>query len=159
MFRKVLLALFILSLLTIFPFAAEKKSVKDLPERHRTWLEEEVVYIILSVEKDVFLQLETDRERDMFIEAFWKHRDPTQGTPLNEFKDEHYRRIQYANYNYGRSSPIPGWKTDRGRTYIVLGEPRDTERYNEAGIYFTEVWFYQGLTQYGLPSGFSVVFF
>lgn len=159
MFRKTILAVFILFFFTVSLMAAEKKSVKDLPERHKKWLEEEVVYIILPVEKDVFLQLETDREREMFIEAFWKHRDPTQGTPLNEFKDEHYRRIQYANYNYGRATPKPGWKTDRGRTYIVLGEPRDIERINESGVYNTEVWFYQGLTQYGLPSGFSVVFF
>jgi GWxTD domain-containing protein len=137
----------------------EKKSVKDLPERHKKWLEEDVLFIILPVEKDVFLQLETDREREMFIEAFWKHRDPTQGTPFNEYKGEHYRRIQYANYNYGRATPKPGWKTARGRIYIILGEPRDIESYNDAGIYYTEVWFYQGLTQYGLPPGFNVVFF
>jgi len=159
MVRKVVIAVFILSVFAAFLLAVEKNKTKDLPERYKKWLEEEVPYIILPVEKDVFLQLETDRERDMFIEAFWKHRDPTQGTPLNEFKDEHYRRIQYANYNHGRSTPKPGWKTDRGRTYIVLGEPRDIERINEAGVYNTEVWFYQGLTQYGLPSGFSVVFF
>jgi len=141
-------------------YGAEKKSVKDLSEKYRIWLEEEAVYIISATEKDVFLQLETDRERDMFIEAFWKHRDPTQATPQNEYKEEHYQKIQYANYHFGRGTPKPGWKTDRGRMYIILGEPNDIERYTqESGIYNTEVWFYQGLTQYGLPAGFNVVFF
>jgi len=68
---------------------AEKKSSKDLPERYRIWLEEEVVYIITQNEKDVFLQLESDRERDMFIEAFWKQRDPHPELPGNKFKEEH----------------------------------------------------------------------
>ncbi len=139
---------------------AQKKSPKDLPPIFKKWLEEEVVYIITSLEKDVFLQLDSDRERELFIEAFWKHRDPTPGTPKNEFKEEHYRRIQYANSTLGRSAPIPGWKTDRGRFYILLGEPRDIERFSgEAEIYNTEVWFYQGLATYGLPAGFYLVFY
>jgi GWxTD domain-containing protein len=138
----------------------QKKSPKDLPLQFKKWLEEEVVYIITSLEKDVFLQLETDRERELFIEAFWKQRDPTQGTPTNEFKEEHYQRIQHANYTFGRSAPIPGWKTDRGRFYILLGEPRDIERFSgESQVYNLEVWFYQGLSKYGLPAGFYLVFY
>ncbi len=137
-----------------------KKSTIELPQRFKIWLEEEVVYIISSVEKDVFLRLETDRERDLFIEAFWRHRDPTQGTPKNEFKEEHYRRLSYANYHFGRAVPKPGWKTDQGRIYIILGEPRDIERLTgEAQIYNAEIWFYQGLTKYGLPPGFNLVFY
>ncbi|MBN1223263.1 MAG: GWxTD domain-containing protein [Candidatus Aminicenantes bacterium] len=160
MFKKALSAVVIMAFLVSAVYTADKKSVKDLSEKYKLWLEEEVVYIISSTERDVFLQLETDRERDMFIEAFWKHRDPTQGTPQNEYKEEHFRRIQYANYHHGRETPKPGWMTDRGRTYIVLGEPNDIERFTqEAGVYNTEVWFYQGLTQYGLPAGFNVVFF
>jgi GWxTD domain-containing protein len=148
--------LFLYSPLTI----AQKKSSKDLPPVFKKWLEEEVVYIITPLEKDVFLQLDSDRERELFIEAFWKHRDPTPGTPQNEFKEEHYRRIQYANSTLGRSAPIPGWKTDRGRFYILLGEPQDIERFSgETEIYNTEVWFYQGLSGYGLPTGFYLVFF
>jgi len=132
----------------------------ELPPRFKKWLEEEVGYIITPVEKEVFLQLQTDRERDFFIEAFWKQRDPTSGTPENEFKDEHYRRLHYANRHFGRSVPWPGWKTDRGRIYIILGEPRGIDRHTgESQVYKTEVWFYQGLTQYGLPSGFNLVFF
>ena len=132
----------------------------DLIERHKKWLEEEVVYIITPVEEEVFKILKSERERDLFIEAFWQQRDPTPGTEENEFKKEHYRRINYANHFHGRSQPKPGWKTDRGRIYIILGEPNDIVRYEgQSQVYATEVWFYQGLTDKGLPPGFYVVFF
>lgn len=132
----------------------------DLPKHHNKWLEEEVVYIIAPVEKEVFLQLKTDRERDMFIKAFWKHRDPTLSTPENEFKTEHYRRINYTNQFFGRALPIEGWKTDRGRIYIILGAPNDIQRFEgKTQVYPTEVWFYQGLTDKGLPPGFNLVFY
>jgi len=138
----------------------EKKTPGELPQKHKKWLEEEVVYIISPIERDVFLQLQTDRERDLFIQAFWNHRDPTQGTPENEFRKEHYRRISYANYSFGRGVPKPGLKTDRGRIYVILGEPSDIERIiGETQVYNTEIWFYQGLTRYGLPSGFNLIFF
>jgi GWxTD domain-containing protein len=157
--RNVLILITIVISCSFFSLA-QKKSPGDLPPSFRKWLEKEVVYIITSLEKDVFLQLETDRERELFIEAFWKQRDPTQGTPANEFKEEHYQRIQHANYTFGRSAPIPGWKTDRGRFYILLGEPQDIERFSgETQIYNTEVWFYQGLAKYGLPAGFHLMFF
>ncbi len=130
-----------------------------LPEKYRKWLEE-VVYIITPKEKEVFLQLQNDREREIFINAFWKARDPDPNTPENEFKDEHYRRIAYANHYFGRLSPTPGWKTDRGRIYIILGEPNQKEVYeNLPDVYPVEIWFYQGLGKYGLPNAFYVVFF
>jgi GWxTD domain-containing protein len=137
------------------------KTVKQkLPESYRTWLEEEVVYIIAPLEREVFLKLQTDRERDMFIEAFWKQRDPTPGDPQNEFKTEHYRRIEHANRYLGRDAPRPGWRTDRGRMYIILGEPRDTQRFEgKSSTYDTEIWFYQGKTDLGLPPAFNLVFF
>jgi GWxTD domain-containing protein len=139
---------------------AEMKTFKDLPPGHKKWLEEDVAYIITPLEKGVFLRLNSDRERDLFIEAFWRQRDHSPGTPLNEFKEEHYRRIQYANRMFGRTTMLPGWKTDRGRFYILLGEPRDTERFvGEAEIYNSEIWFYQGLVNYGLPPAFNLVFF
>ena len=100
-----------------FAAAAAPQKVK-LPDRYQKWLTEEVVHIITSLERDVFLKLQSDRERDLFTEAFWKHRDPTPDTPENEFKVEHYRRINFTNKNFGRSAPLPGWKTDRGRMYI-----------------------------------------
>jgi len=121
-----------------------------LPERYRRWLDEEVGYIITRRERDVFLQLQTDRERDIFIEAFWKHRDPTPGTPQNEAQEEHARRLDYANKFYGRSVPLPGWKTDRGRIYILLGPPKNIEQYDSVnGVYPTEIWFYLGDPAWG----------
>jgi GWxTD domain-containing protein len=154
-------SLLITFIFILLPFAlAEKKSNQDLPPKYKKWLEEEVVYIISPLEKDVFMQLETDRERELFIEAFWQHRDPTPGTPENEFRTEHNRRIKYANRYFARAVPKPGWKTDRGRMYILLGAPTDIERFiGETQIYNTEVWFYQGLAKYGLPPGLNLAFF
>jgi len=131
-----------------------------LPEGYKKWLNEEVVYIISSLEREVFLKLRSDRERDLFIEAFWKHRDPTPNSPDNEFKTEHYRRINYANHFLGREAPKPGWKTARGRIYIILGEPNDIQRLQgKQGVYNSEIWFYQGKTELGLPPGFNILFF
>jgi GWxTD domain-containing protein len=139
---------------------AKKKSSKDLPPQFRKWLEEEVVYIITPKEREVFLQLDSDRERDIFINAFWKQRDPTPDTDKNEFREEHYRRIAYANQWFGRSSPGPGWRTDMGRIYIILGEPKTIDRFeNLAQVFPTIIWFYEGLGSLGLPSSFNVVFF
>ena len=136
------------------------RSPKDLPFKYKKWLEEEVVYIITKKEREVFLSLQTDRERDIFIEAFWKQRDPTPNTPENEFRTEHYKRIKYANDRFGRESPGPGWRTEMGRIYIVLGEPKQIERYeNETELYPMQVWYYDGMEQYGLPTAFYVVFF
>jgi len=160
MSKKILLYLLLSGFFLPILLLAEKLSVKDLPEKYRKWLEEEVVYIIRPKEKDIYLQLETDKERNIFIEAFWKHRDPTPGTPENEFKNEHYRRIAYANKFLGRDTPRPGWRTDRGRIYIILGDPIDIDRYEDSNdVYPAEVWFYQGDVKYGLPPHFNVAFF
>jgi GWxTD domain-containing protein len=146
--------------LCAIPAAAQKVSVKDLTPRYRTWLEEEVPYIISPKEKAVFLQLASDREREMFITAFWKARDPDPTTPENEAKDEHYRRIEYANKTFGRGLAAGGWRSDMGRVYITLGEPKTIDRFeNQSDIYPMIIWFYQGLTGQGLPSAFNVVFF
>jgi len=152
---------FILSLLTLINLPEQAMAQKaKLPENYKKWLDEEVVYIIGSTERDVFLQLKTDRERELFIEAFWRHRDPTPGTPENEFKTEHFRRINYANHFFGRQTTRPGWKTDRGRVYIILGEPNDIQRFDaQTMTYSAEVWFYQGKENLGLPPGFNLVFF
>jgi len=153
------LVLFLLSVLPAYNSQGEKRA-KDLLEEYRKWLEEEVVYIITQKEKKVFLQLESNRERNIFIEAFWKHRDPNPNTPENEFKKEHYRRISYANQWFGRESPGPGWRTAIGRIYIILGEPNSIDKYeNLSQVYPTIIWFYEGMIEYGLPNAFSVVFF
>lgn len=140
--------------------AAQDASLDRLSPEHRKWLEEEVPYIILDREREVFLSLQTGAERDRFIEAFWRKRDPNPVTPENEFKTEHYRRLAYANEFLGRETSRPGWMTDRGRMYIILGEPRSLERYDGyREIVSTELWFYQGEPRGGLPAAFYLLFF
>jgi len=158
--KKIVVSILISAFLLPLFLEAKKLSVKDLPEKYKKWLEEEVVYLIRPKEKDVFLQLETDKERDVFTKAFWKQRDPTPGTPENEFKNEHYRRIAYTNKFFGRETTRPGWRTDRGRIYIILGDPIDIDRYEYFdNVYPVEAWFYQGDVKYGLPPHFNVAFF
>jgi GWxTD domain-containing protein len=132
----------------------------ELPPRYRQWLDKDAAYLIGPKEKEVFLSLASDRERDLFIEAFWKQRDPTPGTDRNEFREEHYRRMAYADQHFGRSGIKPGWKTDRGRVHIILGPPRQDFVYDQdAQVRPVEIWFYEGLSLPGLPEGFSCVFY
>lgn len=145
--------------LQAFGLSADKRLEKLSPE-HRKWLEEEVIYIITDQEKEIFLSLNTLEERSSFIEAFWRKRDPNPATPQNEFKDEHYRRIEYANKFLGRETFRPGWRTDRGRMYILLGEPREIQRYDGYNeLTPSELWFYEGDVAKGLPSFFYLLFF
>src|SRR5579871_1506323 len=102
-----------------------EKLRKELETPYKKWLNEDVVYIITDEEKTAFKRLATDEEREQFIEQFWLRRDPTPDTEENEFKEEHYRRIAYANDHY--ASGIPGWKSDRGRIYIEYGPPDEIE--------------------------------
>ncbi len=160
MMKKILLALVALVFCLSLFAESERELLKKLPPQHRTWLTEEVVYIITPAEKEVFLQLGSDRERDTFISAFWKQRNPNPNLPENEYKKEHYRRIAYANNWFGKDSPGAGWRTEMGRTYITLGEPHQIERFENVNeIYPTIIWFYQGMATLGLPDSFSVVFF
>jgi GWxTD domain-containing protein len=150
----------LIGFLCLSALSGQEKLKPKLPEQDRTWLEEEIVYIITPKERDVFRKLETDKERDIFIEAFWKHRDPTPGTPQNEFKEEHYQRIKYANEYFGRGSPRPGWMTDQGRIHIILGPPRNIEDHSSInGVYPVQIWSYDGDPNYGLPTGFNIIFF
>jgi len=110
-----------------------KKLQKELATPYKKWLEEEVPYIISDEERAAFLQLQTNEEREQFIEAFWQRRDPTPDTVENEFKEEHYRRIAYANERF--ASGIPGWRTDRGRIYIIWGKPDEIEAHPTGGNY------------------------
>jgi GWxTD domain-containing protein len=110
-----------------------KKLQKELDTPYKKWLQEEVPYIISDEERAAFLQLQTNEEREQFIEAFWQRRDPTPDTVENEFKEEHYRRIAYANERF--ASGIPGWRTDRGRIYIIWGKPDEIESHPTGGNY------------------------
>jgi GWxTD domain-containing protein len=111
----------------------EDKLRKELETPYRKWLNEDVTYIITDEERKAWKRLSTDDERENFIESFWLRRDPTPDTEENEYKEEHYRRIAYANERF--ASGIPGWKTDRGRIYIVYGPPDEIEDHSSGGSY------------------------
>jgi GWxTD domain-containing protein len=112
----------------------QKRALKqELSKPYKKWLEEDVVYIITDEERAAFKQLSNDEERDNFIEAFWQRRDPTPDTEENEYKEEHYARIAYANEHF--AAGVPGWKTDRGRIYIVFGKPDEIESHPSGGTY------------------------
>ncbi len=110
-----------------------KKTLKELEGPYKTWLNEDVVYIISPEERQEFLQLNTNEEREQFIESFWLRRSSNPDLPDNDFKEEHYRRIAYANEHF--ASGIPGWKTDRGRIYIIWGKPDEIESHPTGGTY------------------------
>jgi len=110
-----------------------RKTLKELEGPYRTWLNEDVIYIIAPEERSAFLQLETNEEREQFIEQFWLRRSSNPDLPDNDFKEEHYRRIAYANEHF--ASGIPGWKTDRGRIYIIWGKPDEIESHPTGGTY------------------------
>jgi GWxTD domain-containing protein len=126
---------------------------------YKGWLQQDVVWIIIDEERAAFKLLRNDEERDRFIEAFWARRDPTPDTFENEYKEEHYRRIVYANDHFG--SRIPGWKNDRGRIYIMFGPPDEIESYptgrvqertpevEDLSAYPLEVWSYSHLEGIG----------
>ena len=125
-----------------FAVAQEKGKIKDPNERkkreelksvYKKWLDEDVSYIITDEERKAFKTLKTDEERDQFIEQFWLRRDPDPDTNENEYKEQYYERIQYANEKY--ASGIPGWKTDRGRIYIMFGKPDEIESHPAGGPY------------------------
>ena len=138
--------------------AQTKVKVKDLPGRHQEWLKLTTTFI-LPAERDVFLTLTDERERDIFIEAFWKQRDPTPATPQNEYKDEMEARFKHVNEYFRRGTVREGWMTDMGRVYMTLGAPRSIERWEGTrGLHPTQAWFYYGDAAKGLPSNFAMVF-
>jgi GWxTD domain-containing protein len=120
------------------PNEKQKKQQKrnlnvELSKTYKKWLNEDVVWIITDEERAAFKQLTNDEERDNFIEAFWQRRDPTPDTEENEYKEEHYRRIAYANEHF--AAGIPGWKTDRGRIYIMYGPADEVDSHPSGGTY------------------------
>jgi GWxTD domain-containing protein len=142
------------------PLEAKKKGpLANLAPKYKKWWNE-VTYIITKNERRVFRQLTTDRERDIFINAFWSHRDPTKGTPENEFKMEHYQRLNKVEQLYSRGGRREGWKTDRGKVHIILGPPLSIQRFTSYNkIYPTEVWHYQQAPRAGIPPAFKIVFY
>jgi GWxTD domain-containing protein len=113
--------------------ANEKRFKQEVSGSYKKWLDQDVAWIITDEERSAFKQLSNDEERDQFIEAFWQRRDPTPDTIENEFKEEHYRRIAYANEHF--AAGIPGWKSDRGRMYIMYGPADEIESHPSGGSY------------------------
>jgi GWxTD domain-containing protein len=137
----------------------EKKGELPLTEEHKKWLDV-VHWIISDYEKTAFLSLKSNEDREKFIAAFWENRDPTPGTEKNEFKEEHYKRVEYATKQYGRDTARPGWQTDRGRVYILLGKPEFVKRSpSPFEFYPMELWQYAGYRGYGLPGSIYFLFF
>ncbi|HLX75461.1 MAG TPA: GWxTD domain-containing protein, partial [Terriglobales bacterium] len=111
----------------------EKALHQELSKTYKKWLDEDVRWIITDQEREAFLKLSNDEERDQFIEQFWQRRNPTPDSVDNPYKDEHYRRIAYANEHF--AAGIPGWKTDRGRMYIMYGPADEVESHPAGGTY------------------------
>jgi GWxTD domain-containing protein len=172
---------FFLFAFTVSPVAAQKtkpgsqdpsekpRNVKpELKKAYKDWLDKDVAYIITDEERKAFKKLETDDEREHFIEEFWRRRDPDPDTDDNEYREEYYERIAYANEHF--ASGIPGWKTDRGRIYIMYGKPDELETHPSGGGYNRESyegggstttypferWFYRYLA--GIGSGIEIEF-
>jgi GWxTD domain-containing protein len=171
--RRVSLALFALVLAVPALFAQDlpdrKRNEKpELPKAYRDWIDKDVAYIITPQERDAFKKLKTNEEREQFIDIFWRRRDPDPDTDENEYREEYYERIAYANEHF--SSGIPGWKTDRGRIYIMYGKADEVETHPMGGSYERpsyhgggststypfEVWFYRYLP--GIGSGIEIEF-
>ena len=162
-----------------FTFGQDSRSAQDpsqkarnvkpeLKKAYKDWLDKDVTYIITDEERKAFKKLATDDERERFIEEFWRRRDPDPDTDENEFKEEYYERIAYANEHF--ASGIPGWKTDRGRIWIMFGKPDGRETHPMGGMYDRpshegggststypfETWFYRYLP--GVGSGIEIEF-
>jgi len=112
---------------------AHKRATQELETAYKTWLEQDVAYIISDEERSAFKNLSNDEERDAFIEQFWLRRNPNPDSPDNEFREEHYRRIAYANDRFAAGKP--GWKTDRGHIYIAFGPPDSIDSHPSGGAY------------------------
>lgn len=175
-FRNVAMSILLVSLASM-PLLAQGKDDKDkastdisgkvrnvkpeLKDVYKKWINNDVPYIITKEEKKTFLMLQTDEERENFIENFWRRRDPNPDTEENEFREEYYERIAYANEHF--TSGIPGWRTDRGRVYITWGKPDSVESHPSGGAYDRpsyegggstttypfETWFYRHLDNVG----------
>lgn len=132
---------------------------KNLAPIYRHWVNEEVPYIIQTEERKEFLALKSDTERDNFIKSFWDARNPSPGSDTNEYKEEHYRRLAYANQYFGNIKAQDGWRSDQGHIYIVLGAPEQRANYMAArNLRPLIIWFYESKTP-ALPTHFYIVFY
>jgi GWxTD domain-containing protein len=124
--------------------AVQEKDSQNLPPVYQRWVDEDVLWIITPEERSTYLKLAGNSERDAFIKQFWERRNPTPGAAENTFKQEHYRRIAYANEHY--AADVPGWRTDRGRIFILYGKPVSIEVHplgDEHSAKAYETWHYR----------------
>jgi GWxTD domain-containing protein len=136
-----------------------KQTLNNLEERYKYWLNL-VYYISTREERNIFLKLTNNRDRDIFIRTFWQQRDPTPGTEENEYKNEIEERFDYVNKYFSRGSSKPGWMTDMGRFHMILGKPTTIERFDsKPGMYPAQVWYYNGDPTVGLPTLFTITFY
>jgi GWxTD domain-containing protein len=154
----IFICIFALSAVQAQETNGEKKLPKDCSQSYKNWYKKDVIYIITKNETDNFLKLETDEEREIFIENFWRRRDPDPNTEINEFRKEHYERFAFADENF--ASGIPGWRTDRGRIYIIFGKPDNIEKgrgkfENLENVLF-EKWGYERVN--GIGKSFETIF-
>ena len=150
------------------PMEKPRNVKPELKKAYKDWLDKDVTYIITDEERKAFKKLATDDEREKFIEEFWRRRDPDPDTDENEFKEEYYERSAYANEHF--ASGVPGWRTDRGRIWIMYGKPDERETHPSGGPYDRpsyegggmtttypfEQWFYRYLP--GVGSGIEIEF-
>jgi GWxTD domain-containing protein len=172
--RIAVIALFIASLVAANPALAvpapqrparasldewEKLELESLAEKYQEFFDK-VRIIMTPEEEEIFLRLESDTQRDEFMTRFWRARDPSAGTPANEYRDEFERRLEYVEKHYGRGTPRQGRDTDQGRMYLLLGEPMNVKTFpwtQEA--YPAEIWWYHANPKLGIPPFFYLVFF
>src|SRR5438067_7899315 len=115
-----------------------KQTKESVSSFYKKWVDEDVRWIITDEERKTFNSLKTDEEREQFIEQFWLRRDPDPDTDTNEYKEEYFQRIAYSNEHF--TSGIPGWKTDRGRIYVMFGKPDQKESHPSGGSYDRPTW-------------------
>ncbi len=166
--KKVILAILVLCVFAGFAHAEEKVRIstreksrlyKELRPQYKEWYNM-ITHIATNEEKNVFLLLTNDRDREIFIRTFWMQRDPTPGTPQNEYKNEIEERFAYVNKEFKKGSGRPGWMTDMGRFYMILGKPNSIDRFDsKPGLYPAQVWYYHGDKSLGLPTYFCITFF
>ncbi|MCH7824295.1 MAG: GWxTD domain-containing protein [Acidobacteria bacterium] len=139
--------------------AFEKVDLDTLAEKYRDFYNE-IEVILTAAEEDVFLRLESDFQRDEFMERFWRVRDPSAGTPRNEYKEEYEKRLEHVEKHFGRGVPGPGRKTDQGRMYLLLGEPMNIKSLPyEQQLRPVEMWWFHANPRLGIPPFFYLVFF
>jgi len=159
--QRALSILYLLALLAGGTGLLRAAAKTSLPAKYAAWLNEEVPYVITNAERSAFLALNTDADREAFVQNFWAIRNPDPNSPTNEFRDEYYRRLAYASDHFGSPGRHDGWRTDRGMVYITLGPPQQLTPY-PSSQYLTplEIWFYQSPSpNHALPPYFYVVFY